>query len=71
MVECELCGKKVVLRGIEYKGGRSNAPYSHEKAKHIPDIGAKKVKIYGCSDTNCLYELTEEEYLEKSNKNGI
>jgi hypothetical protein len=73
MVRCRLCGKKVVLKRIEEREEEEEKPTGsyYKKPQNLYGFRqsggkATKVKIYGCSDPNCLSsEMTEQEYLEQ------
>jgi len=67
MVKCRLCGKKVVLKRIEEREEEEDKQIGSYYRKPLQS-GEKtmKVKIYGCSDPNCLsLDMTEQEYLEE------
>jgi hypothetical protein len=67
MVKCSICGKRVVFRRPEPKQTKRGMyeataehlygnPYDHESRE------PEKVKIYGCIDPHCFFEMSEEDY---------
>lgn len=79
MVKCRLCGKKVVLRRIEEREVDDWQPRGAYDVRPMnlyggrdPNAKMEKVKIYGCSDHNCLsLEMTEKEYLEEKENQAM
>jgi len=67
MVKCPICGKRVVFRKLETKpierGMYEAVPkqlYGFNPHGQVNE--PEKLKIYGCIDPNCFFEMTEADY---------
>lgn len=73
MVKCGLCGSKIILKRIDEEEAEEQSRYGSYAGKPKGFHGGREskekliqVKIYGCSNPNCIsLEMTEKEYLEK------